>query len=58
LEPKILFLDEITSTLAPEIIGEVLMVVRELMADAMTMVVVTHEMTFARESSRRKSSSS
>ena len=48
MEPKVLLLDEITSALDPELIGEVLTVVRELAADGMTMVVVTHEMGFAR----------
>ncbi|MFB3817163.1 MAG: amino acid ABC transporter ATP-binding protein [Candidatus Methylomirabilales bacterium] len=49
MEPKVLLLDEITSALDPELVGEVLMVVRELARDGMTMIVVTHEMTFARD---------
>ena len=49
MEPKVLLLDEITSALDPELVGEVLSVVRGLAADGMTMVVVTHEMTFARD---------
>jgi len=49
MDPKILLLDEITSALDPELVGEVLSVVRGLAADGMTMVVVTHEMTFARD---------
>ena len=49
MEPKVLLLDEITSALDPELIGEVLAVVRSLAAEGMTMVVVTHEMTFARD---------
>jgi polar amino acid transport system ATP-binding protein len=53
MEPKVLLLDEITSALDPELIGEVLTVVRELAADGMTMVVVTHEMTFARDVASR-----
>jgi polar amino acid transport system ATP-binding protein len=53
MEPKVLLLDEITSALDPELIGEVLTVVRELAADGMTMVVVTHEMTFARDIASR-----
>jgi polar amino acid transport system ATP-binding protein len=49
MEPKVLLLDEITSALDPELVGEVLMVVQELARDGMTMIVVTHEMTFARD---------
>ncbi len=49
MEPKVLLLDEITSALDPELVGEVLATVRQLAADGMTMVVVTHEMTFARD---------
>jgi polar amino acid transport system ATP-binding protein len=49
MEPKVLLLDEITSALDPELVGEVLAVVRGLAADGMTMIVVTHEMTFARD---------
>jgi polar amino acid transport system ATP-binding protein len=51
--PKVLLLDEITSALDPELIGEVLTVVRELAAEGMTMIVVTHEMTFARDVASR-----
>ncbi len=51
--PKVLLLDEITSALDPELVGEVLTVVRELAQDGMTMIVVTHEMTFARDVSSR-----
>jgi polar amino acid transport system ATP-binding protein len=47
--PKVLLLDEITSALDPELVGEVLSVVQGLARDGMTMVVVTHEMTFARD---------
>ena len=53
LNPKILFFDEPTSALDPEIVGEVLEVMRKLAADGMTMVVVTHEMAFARTVSDR-----
>jgi polar amino acid transport system ATP-binding protein len=53
MEPKVLLLDEITSALDPELVGEVLQVVRGLAEDGMTMVVVTHEMQFAREISER-----
>ncbi|TIT09791.1 MAG: amino acid ABC transporter ATP-binding protein, partial [Mesorhizobium sp.] len=49
MEPKILLLDEITSALDPELVGEVLEVVRSLAEDGMTMVMVTHEMAFARD---------
>ena len=49
MDPKVLLLDEITSALDPELVGEVLTVVQELARDGMTMVVVTHEMTFARD---------
>src|ERR687883_177663 len=49
MEPKLLLLDEITSALDPELVGEVLQVVRSLADEGMTMVVVTHEMGFARE---------
>ena len=49
MEPKVLLLDEITSALDPELVGEVLATVRRLAADGMTMIVVTHEMTFARD---------
>jgi polar amino acid transport system ATP-binding protein len=47
--PRLLLLDEITSALDPELIGEVLGIVRELAAEGMTMVLATHEMTFARD---------
>ncbi len=49
LEPKILFFDEPTSALDPELTGEILKVIRELAKEKMTMVIVTHEMTFAKE---------
>ncbi len=49
LEPSILFFDEPTSALDPELTGEVLKVIRELADENMTMVIVTHEMEFARE---------
>jgi len=53
MEPKILLLDEITSALDPELVGEVLDVVLSLAADGMTMLVVTHEIGFARDASHR-----
>ncbi|MPQ42594.1 amino acid ABC transporter ATP-binding protein [Clostridium tarantellae] len=49
MEPKVMLFDEPTSALDPEMVGEVLNVMKELAADGMTMVVVTHEMGFARE---------
>ncbi|MEY4364771.1 MAG: hypothetical protein RLZZ305_115 [Actinomycetota bacterium] len=51
MEPEVLLLDEITSALDPELVGEVLDVVRGLKADGMTLVIATHEMGFARDSS-------
>ncbi len=47
--PKVMLFDEVTSALDPELVGEVLGVMRRLAAEGMTMVVVTHEMPFARE---------
>jgi polar amino acid transport system ATP-binding protein len=47
--PRLLLLDEITSALDPELVGEVLDIVRELAADGMTMILATHEMSFARD---------
>jgi polar amino acid transport system ATP-binding protein len=49
MEPKLMLFDEPTSALDPELVGEVLDVMRDLAQDGMTMVVVTHEMGFARE---------
>ena len=49
MEPRVLLLDEITSALDPELVAEVLALVRELAADGMTMLLATHEMGFARE---------
>lgn len=49
MEPKIMLFDEPTSALDPEMIGEVLDVIRQVAAQGMTMVIVTHEMKFARE---------
>ena len=49
MEPKIMLFDEPTSALDPELVGEVLEVMKDLARDGMTMVVVTHEMDFARE---------
>jgi polar amino acid transport system ATP-binding protein len=49
MNPKILFFDEPTSALDPELTGEILKVIRKLAEKKMTMVIVTHEMAFARE---------
>lgn len=49
MEPRLLLLDEITSSLDPELVGDVLAVIRDLAARGMTMVAVTHEMGFAQE---------
>ncbi|MCS5479911.1 amino acid ABC transporter ATP-binding protein [Corynebacterium sp. YIM 101645] len=49
MEPKLMLFDEPTSALDPELVGEVLRVMRQLAEDGMTMMVVTHEMGFARE---------
>ena len=53
MEPEIMLFDEPTSALDPEIVGEVLDVMKKLAAQGMTMIVVTHEMAFAREVSDR-----
>jgi polar amino acid transport system ATP-binding protein len=53
MNPEVMLLDEITSALDPELVGEVLDVVRGLKADGMTMLFATHEMAFAREISDR-----
>jgi polar amino acid transport system ATP-binding protein len=52
-EPRLLLLDEITSALDPELVGEVLSLVRELKEQGMTIVMATHEMAFAREAADR-----
>jgi polar amino acid transport system ATP-binding protein len=49
MNPKVILFDEPTSALDPELVGEVLQVMRDLAASGMTMVVVTHEIGFARE---------
>ncbi|MEO5986191.1 MAG: amino acid ABC transporter ATP-binding protein [Candidatus Limnocylindria bacterium] len=53
MDPRILLLDEVTSALDPELIAEVLNVIRELAGEGMTMVIATHEMGFARDTARR-----
>ena len=49
MEPRLMLLDEVTSALDPELVGEVLNLIRELAQSGMTMVIATHEMSFARE---------
>jgi polar amino acid transport system ATP-binding protein len=53
MEPELMLLDEVTSALDPELVGEVLEVIRELAAGGMTMLIATHEMAFAREIASR-----
>jgi polar amino acid transport system ATP-binding protein len=53
MRPKLMLLDEITSALDPELVAEVLNIVRELAHEGMTMLLATHEMSFAREVSSR-----
>ena len=53
MQPEVLLFDEPTSALDPELTGEVLRTMRELAAERMTMLVVTHEMAFAREVAHR-----
>jgi polar amino acid transport system ATP-binding protein len=49
MEPQVMLFDEVTSALDPELVGEVLRVIKVLAEEGMTMVLVTHEMAFARE---------
>jgi polar amino acid transport system ATP-binding protein len=53
MNPEVMLFDEVTSALDPELVGEVLAVMRGLARDGMTMLVVTHEMGFAREAAHR-----
>jgi polar amino acid transport system ATP-binding protein len=53
MKPQIMLLDEVTSALDPELVAEVLDVIRELAATGMTMVIATHEMGFAKDTARR-----
>ena len=53
MRPDIMLLDEVTSALDPELVAEVLNVIRELAAGGMTMVIATHEMGFARDIANR-----
>ena len=57
MEPELMLLDEVTSALDPELVGEVLEVIRELAAGGMTMLIATHEMAFAREIATASASS-
>ena len=57
MEPKVLLFDEPTSALDPTLVGEVLKVMEELAHEGATMIVVTHEMAFAREAADRSTSS-
>jgi len=53
MSPKVMLFDEVTSALDPELVGEVLALMAALASEGMTMLVVTHEMGFAREVSTR-----
>lgn len=53
MQPKVMLFDEVTSALDPELVGEVLAVMQQLAEDGMTMLIVTHEMHFAREVGHR-----
>lgn len=53
MRPRLMLLDEVTSALDPELVAEVLNVIRELAAEGMTMVIATHEMAFARDIAHR-----
>jgi ABC-type polar amino acid transport system ATPase subunit len=53
MDPHVMLFDEVTSALDPELVKEVLDVMRELAQEGMTMIVVTHEMGFAREVANR-----
>ncbi len=53
MDPELMLFDEPTSALDPELVGEVLAVMRQLAADGMTMLIVSHEMAFAREAANR-----
>jgi polar amino acid transport system ATP-binding protein len=49
MQPKVMLFDEVTSSLDPELVGEVLLVIRHLAEEGMTMIIVTHELPFARD---------
>ena len=57
MDPKLMLLDEITSALDPQLVAEVLNLVRSLTEVGMTMIIATHEMSFAREVADRSASS-
>jgi polar amino acid transport system ATP-binding protein len=53
MRPQLMLLDEVTSALDPELVAEVLNVIRELASEGMTMLIATHEMGFARDIAQR-----
>jgi polar amino acid transport system ATP-binding protein len=53
MEPALMLLDEVTSALDPELVAEVLSLIRELATAGMTMIIATHEMSFARDIANR-----
>ena len=53
MQPGLMLLDEVTSALDPELVAEVLAVIRELAEEGMTMLIATHEMSFARDVANR-----
>jgi polar amino acid transport system ATP-binding protein len=53
MQPELMLFDEVTSALDPELVAEVLEVIRELAAGGMTMIIATHEMSFARDMANR-----
>ena len=53
MQPELMLFDEVTSALDPELVAEVLEVIRELAAGGMTMIIATHEMSFARDMADR-----
>ena len=57
MQPAVMLLDEVTSALDPELVAEVLSVIRELAEGGMTMLIATHEMSFARDIATASASS-
>ena len=53
MQPNLMLFDEVTSALDPELVAEVLQVIRELASEGMTMLIATHEMSFARDVAHR-----
>ena len=53
MQPEVILFDEVTAALDPEMVGEVLAVIRTIAAEGMTCILVTHEMGFAREAANR-----